>query len=181
MDSFTHFPFNISLLTFLDTIWPRPYTGAGSHGQARLSPHVARRAVRGLLDGRERTRRETVSMSDDGNDDAEMRARLEALSKRLDQRRVAEQREALGGETPGGETGRAMSLGFRILSEFVAGVAVGGLIGWLIDKWLSSSPLFLIVFLALGTAAGFWSVYKIAAAPTGRSNSTDANDGADAP
>ena len=56
-----------------------------------------------------------------------------------------------------------MSLGFRVLAEFVAGVVVGGFIGWQIDTWLGTTPFGLIVFLMLGTAAGFWNVYKIAA------------------
>ena len=60
-----------------------------------------------------------------------------------------------------------MSLGFRVLSEFVAGVLAGGVIGWLLDSWLSTSPLFLLVFGTIGTAAGFMNVYRIASRPTG--------------
>jgi ATP synthase protein I len=134
---------------------------------------MLRGASFGSPDGCERARGEAVSMSDDGKDDAEMRARLDALSKSLNAKRIAEQRETTGKDIPGGDVGRAMSLGFRVLAEFVAGVVVGGLIGWQLDKWFSTSPLFLIVFLALGTAAGFWNVYRIAAAPTGRSNTKD--------
>ena len=59
-----------------------------------------------------------------------------------------------------------MSLGFRVMSEFVAAVVVGGFIGWAIDRWLGISPAGLIVFGALGTAAGFWNVYRIAAQPS---------------
>ena len=101
-------------------------------------------------------------------EDKELRARLDKLSGALAEQRVeARERHAREAATvAGGETGRALSLGFRVLSEFVAGVVVGGLIGWQIDVWLSTSPLFLIVFLALGTAAGFWNVYRIAARPT---------------
>lgn len=60
-----------------------------------------------------------------------------------------------------------MSLGFRVLAEFVAAVVVGALIGWQIDKWLGTTPGFLLVFLAFGTAAGFWNVYRIAVKPPG--------------
>ena len=55
-----------------------------------------------------------------------------------------------------------------MLSEFVASVAVGGFIGWQLDRWLHTSPLLLILFIALGTAAGFWSVYRVAAGPGSR-------------
>jgi ATP synthase protein I len=108
------------------------------------------------------------------NEDKELRARLDKLSGALAEQRLdaSERQKQETATVAGGETGRAMSLGFRVLSEFVAGVVVGFLIGWQLDVWLSTSPLFLIVFLALGTAAGFWNVYRIAAQPTttGRKN-----------
>ncbi len=63
--------------------------------------------------------------------------------------------------------GGAMSLGFRVLSEFVAGILVGAFMGWQTDLWLGTSPLFLLVFLTLGTAAGFWNVYRIASPQKG--------------
>lgn len=97
-------------------------------------------------------------------DDA-LRARLAELDRSLDapagdapERRPLAEDKTLAG---------AMSLGARVLTEFVAGIAVGALIGWQLDKWLHTSPVLLIVFLALGTAAGFWNVYRIAAKPTG--------------
>lgn len=99
-------------------------------------------------------------------DDKALKARLDKLSSALEAQRQGARSEQKENEIPGGETGRAMSLGFRVLSEFVAGVVVGGLIGWQLDRWLSTTPAFLIVFLALGTAAGFWNVYRIASGPT---------------
>ena len=53
-----------------------------------------------------------------------------------------------------------------------AAVVVGGFIGWAIDRWLGTSPGALIVFLALGTAAGFWNVYRIAMQPGGPGGTT---------
>ncbi|QBR72528.1 hypothetical protein CU048_00120 [Beijerinckiaceae bacterium] len=60
-----------------------------------------------------------------------------------------------------------MSLGFRVLSEFVAAVVVGALIGWWIDGAAGTSPAFLLIFLLIGTGAGFWNVYRIATKSTG--------------
>ncbi len=60
-----------------------------------------------------------------------------------------------------------MAAGFRVVSELVAGVIVGGVIGWYLDKWLGSAPFALIVFLVLGAVSGFWNVYRLAARPTG--------------
>ena len=59
-------------------------------------------------------------------------------------------------------TGKAMGIGMRVTSELVANVLVGTLIGWQIDKWFVTSPIFLLIFLLLGVASGFWNVYRIA-------------------
>jgi ATP synthase protein I len=101
-----------------------------------------------------------------------LRARLDKLSNALD----AQQRDArkssgasrLGQEglSPG-SIGNAMGLAFRVLSEFVAAVIVGAFIGWWIDRLAGTTPAFLITFLLMGAAAGFWNVYRIAIKPPG--------------
>ena len=96
--------------------------------------------------------------------DAALRARLAKLSSSLEAR---EDREA-GPPVTGGSVGGAMSLGFRVLTEFMAGIVIGAIIGWQLDRWCHTSPILLIIFLMLGTAAGFWNVYRVAAKPTGR-------------
>jgi ATP synthase protein I len=98
-------------------------------------------------------------------DDEALRARLGRLSTALDaQRKDSQERETERDATnlSGQSVGSAMSLGFRVLTEFVVAVVVGALIGWQVDVWLGTAPLLLITFLALGTAAGFWNVYRIA-------------------
>jgi len=102
-------------------------------------------------------------------EDRDLKARLEKLSTALDGKREASQGAARGEmEASVTRTGQAMSLGFRVLAEFMAGVVVGGFIGWQADIWLGTTPFGLLVFLALGTAAGFWNVYKLAATTTTR-------------
>lgn len=44
--------------------------------------------------------------------------------------------------------------------EMGLAVAVGVGIGYYIDKWLGTRPLFLIVFLVFGVIAGFRSLYR---------------------
>jgi ATP synthase protein I len=101
---------------------------------------------------------------DDKQSDADLRARLDSLSSSLDAQETREPKAPVQDTSLAG----AMSIGFQVLSEFVAGIVVGALIGWQLDKWFHTSPILLIVFLTLGTAAGFWNVYRIAAKPTGR-------------
>lgn len=52
--------------------------------------------------------------------------------------------------------------GVRLSLEMVAAVVVGGGIGWFLDKWLDTIPLFLLIFLALGLVAGIRNVYQAA-------------------
>ncbi len=58
--------------------------------------------------------------------------------------------------------GDAMGRAFRISSELVVGLFVGGLIGWQLDAWLDTSPVFLLVFFLAGAAAGIWNVIRTA-------------------
>lgn len=106
--------------------------------------------------------------SDDGRrDDEALKARLDRLAAALGER---DRRPASGGgsvDVSAASTGRALSLGMRVLSEFTAGIIAGALLGWLLDKAFSTSPAFLIVFIGLGTATGFWNVYRLAAGSTG--------------
>lgn len=101
------------------------------------------------------------------NDDEALKARLERLASALEDRRTREPRRTALDEASANTTGRAFSLGIRVLSEFIAGIIAGGGIGWLLDDWLGTRPVFLLVFMTLGIVTGFWNVYRIAAKPTG--------------
>jgi ATP synthase protein I len=76
-------------------------------------------------------------------DEARLAARLEALGDKLESHRAEI-------EPPGPNTGPASAAGqglaVRLTAEFVAGILVGGAIGWFLDGWLGTSPWGLIVF-----------------------------------
>ncbi|QGM47701.1 AtpZ/AtpI family protein [Methylocystis heyeri] len=96
-------------------------------------------------------------------DEAALRARLERLDRAL---RARDEREAAekDAESPrGAGFGRAISAGLNVFAEFVSAVVVGALIGWQGDAWLGTRPWLLVLFLGLGTAAGFWNIYRMAA------------------
>ncbi len=102
-------------------------------------------------------------------DGDELKARLAKLTSDLQAQREAGEkveRKAAGDLTDKG-LGQAMSLGFRVLSEFVAAIIVGALVGWRLDLWFGTGPFLLILLLGLGVAAGFWNVYRIAMVPPG--------------
>lgn len=58
--------------------------------------------------------------------------------------------------------GAAMGQAFKIAIELVVGVAVGGFIGWVLDRQFGTAPWLLIVFLILGFAAGMLNVVRAA-------------------
>jgi ATP synthase protein I len=105
----------------------------------------------------------------DNDSERELNQRLEALTADLNALHKGKESDERN-EAHAQSTGQAMSLGFRVLAEFVSGILVGGLIGWQIDVWFNTTPAGLIVFLALGTAAGMWNVYRLAAGPSVRSD-----------
>ncbi len=100
-------------------------------------------------------------------DEAALSARLQRLGERLGQARSGAGQPADG---PGGDratTASGYARGFRLSSEFVAGVLVGAGLGWLIDRLLGISPWGLIVFLLLGFAAGVLNVMRSAGLSAG--------------
>jgi len=89
-----------------------------------------------------------------------MRRRAEEIGKRLNE---AKSRQAAH-EPQGDATARGNALGqaFKIAVELVAGVGVGGFLGWTLDRQIGTAPWLLIVFLILGFAAGMLNVIRTA-------------------
>jgi ATP synthase protein I len=100
---------------------------------------------------------------EDGNrrardtEEAELTARLQRLGERLGNLQQRERRnrdrDGDGNQRPSANTA-GLARALRLSSEFVAGIVVGGLIGWLVDRVAGISPWGLIVFVLLGFAAG---------------------------
>ena len=51
---------------------------------------------------------------------------------------------------------------FKLGTELVAAVAVGSIIGFILDNWFGTKPILIIVFFFFGTAAGITNVIKAA-------------------
>lgn len=93
----------------------------------------------------------------DGNLDGR-RARLgmalaeKDAEERKDRDDAGRRRESAGG----------MAYAVKMSSEFIAGIIVGAVIGWLIDKFAGTSPWGLIIFLLLGFCAGVLNILRSA-------------------
>lgn len=109
------------------------------------------------------------------SNEAMLSARLQRLGRRLSESRKS--RDLVEQDRQDGQNqaarASAMARGFRLSSELVAGVFVGFAIGWLLDRWLSTTPWGAIVFLLLGFAAGVLNVMRSAGVQQG--NDTDRN------
>ena len=74
--------------------------------------------------------------------------------------RQPEKRTGSEGTNSGGVAGFGQAL--KLSSEFIAGIAVGVGLGWVIDRVAGTSPWGLIVFLLLGFGAGVLNVLRSA-------------------
>ena len=59
-------------------------------------------------------------------------------------------------------------VGARVGVELLSALVVALAIGWGLDRWLHTSPLFLVVFVLLGGAAGVANVWRLMAPKRGR-------------
>jgi ATP synthase protein I len=122
-------------------------------------------------------------MADRDHHDSEQK--LADIHRRLDKLQ-AERNEQRLSRRAAFPQGAAAMVG-RVATELVAGVIVGAFMGWVLDRWLETSPLFLVVMFFLGAIAGMLNVWRFL---TGRgmaagyfderkSPSDDVNKGAD--
>ena len=58
--------------------------------------------------------------------------------------------------------GSFMGNAFKLGTELVAAVAVGTIIGFILDSWFDTKPWFIVIFFFLGAAAGMLNVIRAA-------------------
>ena len=55
-----------------------------------------------------------------------------------------------------------MGHAFKMSTELVAAVAVGTIIGFILDNWFGTKPWLILIFFFVGVAAGIMNVVKTA-------------------
>lgn len=100
-----------------------------------------------------------ASAGADPTPDPELSAKLRQLDARLSEIRSE---RAITTEPQGrlAADGSAMAHGMKMVSEFVAGIAAGGMLGWLIDRFAGFQPFGLLIGLMFGFAAGLRNLYR---------------------
>ena len=65
-------------------------------------------------------------------------------------------------DTDNEKRGSFMGNAFKLGTELVAAVAVGTIIGFILDSWFDTKPWLIIIFFFLGSAAGMLNVIRTA-------------------
>jgi ATP synthase protein I len=86
------------------------------------------------------------------NSDKKLEKKIQELSDKLEDTRTSNK--------PTDKTASNMSFAFKISSELIAGIAIGGFVGYYADEYFQTKPLFLIIFLLLGVAASLLNLYR---------------------
>ncbi|MCJ8517602.1 ATP synthase protein I [Pseudorhizobium tarimense] len=100
------------------------------------------------------------------------RKRLAAELAEVDADEAAEAKRDAQSE----ESRRGMALGLKISSEFIAAIAVGAMLGYLLDRFAGTGPWGLVILLLLGFAAGVLNVMRavgVVATPPGLGSKQD--------
>ena len=87
---------------------------------------------------------------DQGPDKGDLAQRLEEAKRRMEPSPKA---SATGVDD-------SMGIGMRSGVEFIAAIVVSVGIGFALDHWLGTTPLMLLIMLALGFAAGLLNVWR---------------------
>ena len=76
---------------------------------------------------------------------------------------------------PAPQTSMTSQIGstYRVFVELLAGVLVGGGLGWLLDRQFGTRPWLLLTFLLLGIVTGFWNVFRTARRMAAEMGQTD--------
>ena len=81
--------------------------------------------------------------------------KIKSLNQRIQKAKGASN---LAQNKPPSPVGKAM----KVVVEIVAAMAVGLVIGILLDNYFDTRPIFIIIFFLLGSAAGILNVFRVA-------------------
>lgn len=100
-----------------------------------------------------------MSETDPGQDPIAEDLRIKSLEERLKRAEAAEQVRT-GAASAGGQDD-SYRLGNRVLGELIGSPVGGALIGWVLDRFLGTSPWLLIGLLLIGFVVGFRNIIRL--------------------
>jgi ATP synthase protein I len=98
-----------------------------------------------------------------GGDGEEERVREQSriLKEKIARAQVTRATNTAAGQQAGRDMS-GMGRGMRLGTEFIAAILVGAVAGYLLDRWLNTSPWIMLVMLLIGFAAGVLNVVRAA-------------------
>lgn len=96
---------------------------------------------------------------------------LEELEKKID---AIEQ--AQHGSSPKGDASSGASMMMRVSVELLAGIGVGGLIGYSLDSLLGTKPILFVICMFFGIIGGGLNLYRMAMRDIEENNKLSNND-----
>jgi ATP synthase protein I len=84
---------------------------------------------------------------------------LKEISTRLE---IAKKNISKNEKNNSGSNAASFGKALKISTELVAAVAVGAILGFILDNWFGTKPLLTIIFFIMGVAAGILNVIKSA-------------------
>ena len=87
------------------------------------------------------------------NDLKDLKTRLKIAKSKLQNRNLERSDE---------KKGVFLGNAFKLGTELVAAVAVGTIIGFILDNWFDTKPILIIIFFLFGAAAGIMNVFRAA-------------------
>ena len=55
----------------------------------------------------------------------------------------------------------SLNIYYRVGTELLAGLIIGAVIGWILDQWINTTPLFLVIFFITGGVAGIYNLWRV--------------------
>lgn len=105
----------------------------------------------------------TVADSDRESGDKQVSERRSENERQTLDQRIRDAKARQNAAKAPSSSNRGMGQGLRIAVELAAAIVVGTAMGIGLDRWLGTTPLFLILFFVLGCAAGFMNVMRTSA------------------
>lgn len=114
-----------------------------------------------------------MAANESDQDPLEEDVRVSSLEERLEK---AQNRERIKAGHASRGPDENYRLGARVLSYLIGGVAGGFILGWLLDNWFGTTPLFLLLFFFLGIGVAFRKIYVISTQPARDARARETND-----
>lgn len=84
---------------------------------------------------------------------------IDDLDVRIASARAADDARSSGADRR--QPAKGYGQGARVLAELIGAPIGGGILGWVLDRWLGTTPWIMLVLLVLSVVVAFRNIYRI--------------------